>query len=302
MAAVKGRRANGPNKGRGAPPPPPMPKLAAAHLHRPRPPRDEEAPRRPISHARAFVAGSILFAGVATAGAAFFGGQLYDFRESAAIGVDQTLANAGLRASDIRVPNLDARRAQEVEALVLPERRLSMFAADPDEVKARVESLDWVDSAQVQRLWPNTIRVEIIKRRAIARWQENGSVTLIDEAGERVHDSRGIDSSHLPLIVGRGAGPAAQSVLSALDEMPEIRARLRALVRVGDRRWDARLAGGVSVALPEAYPERALAALERLHAERGVLDLAIARIDMRQPSIMTVTPTFASGHAAEQGA
>jgi hypothetical protein len=150
-----------------------------------------------------------------------------------------------------------------------------MFAADPDEVKARVESLDWVDSAQVQRLWPNTIRVEIIKRRAIARWQENGSVTLIDEAGERVHDSRGIDSSHLPLIVGRGAGPAAQSVLSALDEMPEIRSRLRALVRVGDRRWDARLAGGVSVALPEAYPERALAALT---ADRERLDQRVVEL------------------------
>lgn len=300
MAAVRARR-QAPAKTRNAPPAPPPPRLAVAKLANKRR-RDFDDEPKPVNHARAFFAGAVLFAGIATAGAALFGSQLYDFREAAASGADDALTRLGLGVDAIAVPNIDAARAAEVRAMVLPPARGSMFAADPDAVKARVESLDWVDSADVQRLWPSTIRVEITKRRAIARWQEDGQVTLIDEAGERVHASRGIDASRLPLVVGRGAGPAAEPVLRALEQMPEIRSRLRALVRVGERRWDARLAGGISVALPEREPEVALMALERLHAQGGILDRAVQRIDLRQPSIVTIAPAERAANFYSQGA
>ena len=42
-----------------------------------------------------------------------------------------------------------------------------------------------------------------------------------------------------------------EPLLIALESLPELRSRLEALVRVGDRRWNVELASGATVALPE---------------------------------------------------
>jgi cell division protein FtsQ len=53
--------------------------------------------------------------------------------------------------------------------------------------------------------------------------------------------------------------------------------------RVGERRWDLILSGGVTVRLPEEGWERQLAELERLIVEKGVLERDIEMIDLRYP-------------------
>lgn len=55
------------------------------------------------------------------------------------------------------------------------------FFADLDPMRAAVEEVPWVASAKVERLWPDTIRVEIEKRRPIAIW---GGTRLISDRGE----------------------------------------------------------------------------------------------------------------------
>jgi cell division protein FtsQ len=101
----------------------------------------------------------------------------------------------------------------------------------------------------------------------------------------------------LPLVIGRGAGPAAQPLLSALEGLPELRARLHSLVRVGDRRWNVELVNGATIALPQEGAVEALARLERLQAEYALLDRPLAQLDMRAPGRLAVRvhPALAGG-------
>src|SRR5690606_1205966 len=124
----------------------------------------------------------------------------------------------------------------------------SILALDPADVRARVESLDWVASARVRRLWPSTIEVQVERRQAYARWQEDGQISVIDYNGERLLAERAADHANLPLVVGPGAGPAAEPLLVALENLPNVRERLRALVRVGDRRRNVALQSGITIA------------------------------------------------------
>ncbi len=293
MPAVKSRRppAKGGSRKR-APPPPPQRYSRLEAIHRAHLSGIGLAPNTPP--AKSIFAGALLFTGVATAFAAFLGSQLYDVGEATRATMDAAATAVGMRVEAIVVEGLEGARAQEIREVALPDGRHSMLAADPQDVKGRIESLDWVARAEVQRLWPSTVRIAVVRREAMARWQEDGQVTLVDAAGERLHASAGDRGESLPLLVGAGAGPAARPLLAALEELPAVRTRVQALVRVGDRRFDLRLAGGVTVMLPEERATAALVELESLQARHSLLDRAVRRIDMRVPHLLALTPAPAS--------
>lgn len=243
------------------------------------------------------IAGVVMFAGVAIAGATWLGSSLFDVREAFARSADGAAAGIGFDVDEIRVAGVAGARAQEVRAVVMADGRSSLFSVDPNDVRTRVESLDWVAHAQVRRLWPSTLQITVQRRQAYARWQEHGGVSVIDANGERLLAERAASHPELPLVVGAGAGPAAEPLLVALENLPQVRARLKALVRVGERRWNVELQSGTIVALPEDNAPAALAELENLHARHALLDRPLAQIDLRAPGRMAVRvhPELAGG-------
>ncbi|MET0182421.1 MAG: cell division protein FtsQ/DivIB [Caulobacterales bacterium] len=285
MATMRGRRP--PRK---QPPPPPrrssgtgVPRLATIKLDS----QWRAPPKVTREHAARFSAATVLIAGAAIAGAAWLGGSLFDANQAFASQTDKTLAGMGFRAS-FDVQGATGAREAEVLAIATPENRHSLLAADPQEIKARVEGLEWVSRATVKRRWPGEIHIHVERRAAFARWQENGSVSVIDAAGERLLAERAADHPELPLVVGAGASHAAGELLRALEELPDVRERVVALVRVGERRWNLELASGATIELPERQPVMALTQLEELHAEHHILDRPVATLDMRMPGRLAV--------------
>lgn len=300
MAAVKARRpgrssASGGRSRRYAPPPPPvssaMPRLATIKLSGGLSTDDAQVSGKSLALA---LTGLFLFCGAAVAGAAWLGASLFDAREAFARTADASAAEAGFTIANIDIAPmpgaaaLSPARMQEVRAVIVPEGRHSIISLDPEDVKARIEGLDWVASARVRRLWPSTLQVEVARRQAYARWQENGETAVIDSNGERLLAERAADHPELPLVVGEGAGPAAEPLLVALEALPQVRSHLKALVRVGDRRWNVQLTSGATVALPEEGAPQALAQLESLQGRYRLLDRPVAALDMRTPGRLAV--------------
>lgn len=277
MAPVK------PRKYRGGPPPKPksMPRLAKIKLEGAAY-SEHMAKVRKNRKPGVTLAGVLLVGGAAIAGASWIGGNLFSAREALYAAADGMATAAGFTAT-IDVQGVEGQREAEVAGVVLPDGRRSIVGASPQTMKDNVESLDWVESATVQRLWPSTIRVKVQRRDAFALWQENGTLTVVDAAGERVHGAQPSVYKNLPRIVGPGAGPAAEPVLHALEELPLLRARLASFVRVGERRWNLNLKNSMVVMLPEDDPVGAMAKLETLQARYGVMDRAYVRIDLREP-------------------
>lgn len=304
MAAVRARRPGPPPRGKRRNAPPPsyegMPRLARIKLSGGLSSNDMQVTTKSLGVA---LTGLVLFVGIAVAGAAWLGSSLFDAREAFARSSDAAAATVGFAVSDIEIAALpetseitDA-RAAEVRALIMPEGRRSILSLDPQEVQARVLSLDWVASARVRRLWPSTVLVEVERRQEFALWEEDGQVSVIDSNGERLLAERAADHANLPIVVGAGAGPAAEPLLEALEALPEVRERTERLVRVGDRRWNLELASGATVALPDDGATEALARLEALHAEYELLDRPLVQLDLRAPGRLAVRvhPALAGG-------
>jgi cell division protein FtsQ len=67
-------------------------------------------------------------------------------------------------------------------------------------------------------------------------------------------------------------------------------ARVDALVRVDDRRWDLRMKDGSLIQLPATGEEDALMRLEKLDRRSHILALGFDRIDLRNPELVAVRP------------
>ncbi|QYZ65463.1 MAG: FtsQ-type POTRA domain-containing protein [Gammaproteobacteria bacterium (ex Lamellibrachia satsuma)] len=59
--------------------------------------------------------------------------------------------------------------------------RGSFFSVDLELIRTEVEGLPWVASASVRRVWPDTLRVDVVEQVALARW---GKGALVNRRGE----------------------------------------------------------------------------------------------------------------------
>ena len=132
------------------------------------------------------------------------------------------------------------------------------------------------------KVYPNKIAVHIEERLPFALWQQDDVVKLVDREGRALADYTG-RYPYLPLVVGDGAASHAASLLSSLEHFPEIATRVKARIRVGNRRWDLQLDNGLLVMLPEVGVERELQRLAKLSQEQGIFERELKRIDMRLP-------------------
>jgi len=166
----------------------------------------------------------------------------------------------------------------------------SILALDLDGVRKRVEQVGWVSRARVIRLWPDTVVIAVDQRPLVAIWEHNGRAVVVATDGTVVGRADPNRFAALPLIVGDGANLAAAAIIPAVSARPRLADRLEALVRVDDRRWDLRLKDGALIQLPAGEEQAALIRLDQLDRKSRILDLALARIDLRDPEMVVVRP------------
>ncbi len=229
-----------------------------------------------------------LMAGFAVMGAVWIGGSLLDARETFADIADTQAAKLGFGVKSVVVGGVAGERADQVRAAVLPPGKHSLFSAEPEDVKARVEKLEWVEKVSVQRIWPSSLRVDVTRRQAFALWKQGVESKVIAADGAQVTHAKWNDYAGLPIVLGDNAGPQAASILAMVDRQPAVRARFVSATRIGDRRWDIKLKSGAVIALPAENPLAALDSLGDLQARYGLLDRPLARLDLRQPGRLVV--------------
>jgi cell division protein FtsQ len=201
----------------------------------------------------------------------------YQLTADAGFAVDQVLVEG--RGRTARAAILSALRVQ---------RGTPILAVDPETARNRLEALPWIAQATVERRLPKLLYLRLTERKPLALWQLDGKLSVIDRAGRVIPGVPAKRFARLPLVVGPGAPKQAAALLAMLEREPTLKPLVDAAVRVGGRRWNLQLQGGIDVRLPEEDPAEAWSQLARLERDHGLLARDVVTIDLRLPGRLVV--------------
>lgn len=159
----------------------------------------------------------------------------------------------------------------------------SSLTLDVDAVQARVAALGGVRSASVTLGPDGMLLIAVDERIPEALWRDtDGTLWLVGREGVRIGPAGPrADHPSLPVVIGQGAPAAMQEALDLFRSVPELHLRLRAFVRVGERRWNVVLDRDMTIKLPAHDAEAALARVMALQYGEELLDRDLTVIDMR---------------------
>lgn len=149
------------------------------------------------------------------------------------------------------------------------------------EVKTRLEVIDWVKYATVERQLPGTLHVRVVERTPLAIWQKDRKLYLVDDEGVMIEENHFKPFNSLLILVGDDAPLYARSLLDIIKEEPELYKEITAAVRIGERRWNIRFASGLEVKLPEDNTQEAWHYVIELFREKKLFNTNVTNLDLR---------------------
>jgi cell division protein FtsQ len=178
---------------------------------------------------------------------------------------------------------------------------VSSFDLHLKAIRAKVEALDAVASAEVRVVGGGVLQVTIHERKPAMVWRSRQGLELVDATGHRVAGlTQRAARADLPLIAGAGAEkavPEAQAIFAAAGPLAP---RIRGLVRVGERRWNVVLDRDQRILLPETDPVAALERVIALDQAQGLFFHDVTTVDMRLPNRPTLRLSAAAFDARQR--
>ncbi|CAN5730065.1 cell division protein FtsQ/DivIB [soil metagenome] len=182
------------------------------------------------------------------------------------------------------IPDVSPELAEQIAEAALVTLPVNSLEVNVAAVRERIETLDAVERARVRALPSGALEIRAIERLAVVLWRTAGGLELLDQNGIRVAevDSR-LRRPDLPLIAGTGADAHVPEALALLAEAAAVAPRIRALARMGERRWDLVLDRDQVIKLPAAAPIEALRRVMALHDAEELLARDLTVVDLRDP-------------------
>lgn len=195
---------------------------------------------------------------------------------------------AGFRIASVTLNGRKQLTQDEILAIGGVNGRSSLLFLDAATVRDRLKANPWIADANVLKLYPDRLQIDVTERTAFALWQQDGRLAVVADDGAVLENYVSKRFVTLPLVVGKGADTRAKDFLALLDRYPQVRAVTRAAILVGERRWNLRLKDGLDVRLPENDVGNALAMLSQLDKEDHLFSKDIVAIDMRLSDRLTI--------------
>jgi cell division protein FtsQ len=222
-------------------------------------------------------------------GAGLVKGGYLDYEDSPWLKLPGRLAGmAGMAADDIRIHGLTHHEPDHLLSAIEVAPGASLIGFDAVQARKKLEGLDWVAAAKVQRLFPNQLEISVVERAPFAVWQRGNMYHVIDRSGGVMTGLPASQLLKLPLVSGEGANLAAEELINQLEAYPDLMLQVKAASRVGKRRWNLYLDSGVAVLLPERDWTVALATLNSLDRSQKLLSKGIRSVDLRLAGQVTV--------------
>ncbi|MEL6957467.1 MAG: cell division protein FtsQ/DivIB [Pseudomonadota bacterium] len=187
------------------------------------------------------------------------------------------------------IDGADDTLAADIRTVLPLEFPRSSFDMDLEEMRQVVAALPAVAEASMRVRPGGVLQVTVTQRQPVAVMRTPDGLKLLDADGVLIRSlvSRS-DRPDLPLITGDGAREALGEGLTLYAVAGPLEERMRAVVRMGERRWDVILESGQRILLPTDNPVPAWERVVALDEAQELLQRDVSVVDMRHPDRPTI--------------
>lgn len=199
-------------------------------------------------------------------------------------------AKFGYAAQDITIAGLSAHKPGVVLSLINVRPNDSLIGFDAGRARAKLENTDWIKSAQVRRINPNRLEIDVVERHPFAIWQRDGEFYVIDKNGLAFTSIEPRDAKGLLVITGEGAHKKVFDLVNHMEVHKGLKSKVAAAGRIGERRWNLYLRNGMTVMLPEGQLKKGLSRYVAWEKTTKLSDMAVSSVDFRFGDRVIVSP------------
>lgn len=272
---------------------PTVPQPSRQHARRPFPVRPKRSRRSATLIRYLPVCAALLAAGVFLSWTD--GGRTTRLSDPLAIQLDRLAEKAGLGLQEVTIGGHRRTKEEDIYAAIDLGQVRSFILFDSQGMRKRIESLPWINQAEIRQSSPWRVEVRVTERTPFALWRHQGSDIIIDRTGRHLETVKFGRVRSLPLVAGAGAEAQAHEILDAIAQWPDLLLATSLARRIGGRRWDLILSESRRIQLPARNFARALSDLMAGQRGRRLFDQQFIEADFRLPDQVTLRQRTPSG-------
>tara|TARA_B100000029_G_C17382457_1_gene890277 strand:+ start:17 stop:757 length:741 start_codon:yes stop_codon:yes gene_type:complete len=192
------------------------------------------------------------------------------------------LLNNFFKVKDIKIAGTEKTNPYELKQ-ILSSNLENLITFDKAHAKSLLEDVGWVKRANIKKIYPNTLSIDIIESDPFAIFYNNQDILLIDIDGEIISPNPDINKYDSLLTVrGEKAEIKLSEIIKEINiNFPEVRNKVNGLEFVDKRRWNLVLLNDLLVKLPDTEINESLKNLKKLFDDNQILDSNIIEVDLR---------------------
>ena len=220
-------------------------------------------------------------------------------REAVVTGItdlrDQFQSRPEFMVSLMAIDGASTSVAEDIREILQLDFPVSSFDLDLEAILTAIRELPAVADARVRVRSGGILQVDVTERVPAVLWRTAQGLEVLDADGMITGPATSREEyATLPLIAGEGADKHVTEALDLVRAAGPLGARMRGLVRIGERRWDVVLDRDQRILLPEDAPVQALERVIALGQVHEMLERDLAVVDMR----LSARPTIRMNPAA----
>ena len=192
------------------------------------------------------------------------------------------LLNNFFEVKDIRINGTEKTNPDELRQILTPNLN-NLISFDKDHAKSLLEQVGWVKRANIKKIYPNTLIINIIETDPFAIYYDNQNNYLIDIDGQIISSNPDINVyKNLLIVRGEEAKTKLNEIIKEINiYFPDVRNRINELEFIEKRRWNLFLSGNLLIKLPDTDVKESLNNLKKLFEDKQVLESNIIEVDLR---------------------
>ena len=185
--------------------------------------------------------------------------------------INNTLIHVGFHLDNIKITGNNIINKEDILKTLQSIKNKNIFNIDLFKIHENLLSNKWVENVEIERILPNTIKIKIIEKKAIAIWQTKFGNSLITKKGEIIFEKK----------INDEANKNAFFILDILKQNPKLYSKIWSISYISKRRWDVHFKEGLTILLPKNDIAKAWKQIQNLHKKSGILEIGLIEIDIR---------------------